>query len=202
MSKSGISMYDDFEKVKANHVPLSPLSFLPRAASFYPDKEAVVYGNRHYTWAQTYERCKRLASAINKLGVSKGDTVSVIATNTPEMVEAHFGIAMAGAVLNSINVRLDSDTIAYILNHSEAKILISDTGFSTSVKEALKQVENKNLIIIDIEDSQSGIKSETIGSMDYEKLLETGDPNYDWSLPDDEWDALSLNYTSGTSGKP
>ena len=202
MSKSGISMYDDFEKVKANHVPLSPLSFLPRAASFYPDKEAVVYGNRHYTWAQTYERCKRLASAINKLGVSKGDTVSVIATNTPEMVEAHFGIAMAGAVLNSINVRLDSDTIAYILNHSEAKILISDTGFSTSVKEALKQVENKNLIIIDIEDSQSGIKSESIGSMDYEKLLETGDPNYDWSLPDDEWDALSLNYTSGTSGKP
>ena len=202
MSKNGISMYDDFEKVKANHVPLSPLSFLPRAASFYPDKEAVVYGNRHYTWAQTYERCKRLASAINKLGVSKGDTVSVIATNTPEMVEAHFGIAMAGAVLNSINVRLDSDTIAYILNHSEAKILISDTGFSTSVKEALKQVENKNLIIIDIEDSQSGIKSETIGSMDYEKLLETGDPNYDWSLPDDEWDALSLNYTSGTSGKP
>ena len=169
MSKSGISMYDDFEKVKANHVPLSPLSFLPRAASFYPDKEAVVYGNRHYTWAQTYVRCKRLASAINKLGVSKGDTVSVIATNTPEMVEAHFGIAMAGAVLNSINVRLDSDTIAYILN---------------------------------IEDSQSGIKSETIGSMDYEKLLETGDPNYDWSLPDDEWDALSLNYTSGTSGKP
>ena len=202
MSKNGISMYDDFEKVKANHVPLSPLSFLPRAASFYPDKEAVVYGNRHYTWAQTYERCKRLASAINKLGVCKGDTVSVIATNTPEMVEAHFGIAMAGAVLNSINVRLDSDTIAYILNHSEAKILISDTGFSTSVKEALKQVENQNLIIIDIEDSQSGIKSETIGSMDYEKLLETGDPNYDWSLPDDEWDALSLNYTSGTSGKP
>ena len=105
---------DDFEKVKANHVPLSPLSFLPRAASFYPDKEAVVYGNRHYTWAQTYERCKRLASAINKLGVSKGDTVSVIATNTPEMVEAHFGIAMAGAVLNSINVRLDSDTIASV----------------------------------------------------------------------------------------
>ena len=147
MSKNGISMYDDFEKVKANHVPLSPLSFLPRAASFYPDKEAVVYGNRHYTWAQTYERCKCLASAINKQGVSKGDTVSVIATNTPEMVEAHFGIAMAGAVLNSINVRLDSDTIAYILNHSDAKVLVVDRQLHKEVKKALKSIENKIIII-------------------------------------------------------
>jgi len=195
-------MYDDFEKVKANHVPLSPLTFLPRAANLYPNKDAVVYGNRKYTWKQCYERCIRLASSITKLGITKGDTVSVIATNTPEMVEAHYGIAMAGAVLNSINVRLDPDTIAYILDHSEAKVLISDTGFSSSVSEALKKIQNKDLIIIDIEDDQAESNNNSIGSMNYEDLLETGDPDFNWSLPNDEWDALALNYTSGTSGKP
>ena len=202
MSKNGISMYDDFEKVKANHVPLSPLSFLPRAASFYPDKEAVVYGNRHYTWAQTYERCKLLASAINKLGVSKGDTVSVIATNTPEMVEAHFGIAMAGAVLNSINVRLDSDTIAYILNHSEAKVLVVDRQLHLEVKKALKMIDKK-IIIIDINDKYADqSKLEKIGEFEYEDFLNTGDENYDWKMPEDEWQAISLSYTSGTTGNP
>ena len=202
MNNKSKSMYDDFEKVKANHVPLSPLSFLPRAANLYPHKDAVVYGNRKYTWKQCYERCIRLASSITKLGITKGDTVSVIATNTPEMVEAHYGIAMAGAVLNSINVRLDPDTIAYILDHSEAKVLISDTGFSSSVSEALKKIQNKNLIIIDIEDDQAESNNNSIGSMNYEDLLETGDPDFNWSLPNDEWDALALNYTSGTSGKP
>ena len=202
MENKSTSMYDDFKKVKANHVPLSPLTFLPRAASLYPKNEAVVYGKRSYTWSECYERCKRLASGITKLGAGKGDTVSVIATNTPEMVEAHYGIAMAGAVLNSINVRLDSDTIAYILDHSEAKILISDSGFSASVKDALKKIQNKNLIIIDIEDEQAEGSSKSIGTMNYEDLLKTGDPNFKWSLPNDEWDALALNYTSGTSGKP
>ena len=202
MENKSTSMYDDFKKVKANHVPLSPLTFLPRAASLYPENEAVVYGKRSYTWSECYERCKRLASGITKLGASKGDTVSVIATNTPEMVEAHYGIAMAGAVLNSINVRLDSDTIAYILDHSEAKILISDYRFSKSVKDALRKIQNKNLIVIDIEDEQAEGSSKSIGTMNYEDLLKTGDPNFNWSLPNDEWDALALNYTSGTSGKP
>ena len=139
MNNTSNRMYSTFKKVKANHVALSPLSFLPRAANLFPNKDAVVYGDRRYSWSQCYKRCRSLASAISKLDVSTGDTVSVIAANTPEMVEAHYGIAMAGAVLNSINVRLDADTIAYILDHSEAKILITDTGFSPSVKEAIKK---------------------------------------------------------------
>ena len=202
MNNTPNSMYSTFKKVKANHVALSPLSFLPRAANLFPNKDAVVYGDRRYSWSQCYKRCRSLASAISKLGVSTGDTVSVIAANTPEMVEAHYGIAMAGAVLNSINVRLDADTIAYILDHSEAKILITDTGFSPSVKEAIKKIENKKLIIVDIVDMQAEGDKTTLGTMNYEEFLLTGDPNFKWSLPDDEWNALSLNYTSGTSGKP
>ena len=202
MNKTSNNIYSSFKKVKANHVALSPLSFLPRAANLFPNKDAVVYGDRRYSWSQCYKRCRSLASAISKLGVSTGDTVSVIAANTPEMVEAHYGIAMAGAVLNSINVRLDADTIAYILDHSEAKILITDTGFSPSVKEGIKKIENKKLIIIDIVDMQAEGDKTTLGTMNYEELLLTGDTNFKWSLPDDEWNALSLNYTSGTSGKP
>ena len=196
------NMYDVFKKTEANYVQLSPLSFLPRVANIFPDKDGVIYGNRKYTWKNVYDRCKKLASSLQLKGIKKGDTVSVIAANTPEMVEAHYGIAMIGAVLNSINIRLDPNTISYILKHSEAKMLITDTGFSPNVKKALEILDNKDLIIIDILDLQADGDKTRLGILTYEELLETGDPNFNWSLPEDEWDALSLNYTSGTSGKP
>ena len=195
-------MYDVFKKNDANYVQLSPLSFLPRVANIFPNKDAVIYGERKYSWKNVYDRCRQLASSLQLKGIKKGDTVSVIAANTPEMIEAHYGIAMIGAVLNSINIRLDANTIAYILEHSEAKILITDTGFYPSVKKAIEILGKKDLIIIDIVDLQSDADKTQLGKMNYEELLSTGDPNFNWSLPDDEWDALSLNYTSGTSGKP
>ena len=199
---SAKGMYDVFEKVEANHVSLSPLSFLPRVADIFPNRNAIIYENRKYSWSEFYTRCRQLASSLKKIGVSKGDTVSVLAANTPEMIEAHYGIAMAGGVLNSINIRLDSETIAYILEHSEAKVLITDTGFSSTVKKALARLGNKSLKVIDIIDNQANSNKTTLGNLDYEELLSTGDTYFKWSLPEDEWDALSLNYTSGTSGKP
>ena len=202
MSENQKNMYDVFKKTEANYVQLSPLSFLPRVANIFPHKEAVLYGSRKYNWQTVYNRCRQLASSLKLKGIKKGDTVSVIAANTPEMVEAHYGIAMIGAILNSINIRLDANTIAYILEHSEAKVLITDTGFYQTVKKALEILGKKDLIIIDILDLQSDADKTQLGEMTYEELLETGDPNFLWSLPDDEWDALSLNYTSGTSGKP
>ena len=202
MSENQKNMYDVFKKNDANYVQLSPLSFLPRVANIFPNKDAVIYGERKYSWKNVYDRCRQLASSLQLKGIKKGDTVSVIAANTPEMIEAHYGIAMIGAVLNSINIRLDANTIAYILEHSEAKILITDTGFYPSVKKALEILGKKDLIIIDIVDLQSDADKTQLGKMNYEELLSTGDPNFNWSLPDDEWDALSLNYTSGTSGKP
>ena len=202
MSENQKNMYDVFKKNDANYVQLSPLSFLPRVANIFPNKDAVIYGERKYSWKNVYDRCRQLASSLQLKGIKKGDTVSVIAANTPEMIEAHYGIAMIGAVLNSINIRLDANTIAYILEHSEAKILITDTGFYPSVKKAIEILGKKDLIIIDIVDLQSDADKTQLGKMNYEELLSTGDPNFNWSLPDDEWDALSLNYTSGTSGKP
>ena len=202
MSNPPNQMYNIFEKVEANHVPLSPLSFLPRVANIFPNRTAVIYGNRKYSWIEFYNRCRRLASSIKKLGISKGDTVSVIAANTPEMIEAHYGISMAGAVLNSINIRLDSKTIAYILEHSEAKMLITDTAFSSTVKESITLLEKKDLIVVDIIDDQANVGKTNLGNINYEDLLKTGDSHFQWSLPEDEWDAISLNYTSGTSGKP
>ena len=190
------NMYNVFEKAKANHVSLSPLSFLPRVAKIFPDRIAVVYEDRNYTWKQFYNRCKRLASSLKKQGIKKGDTVSVIAANTPEMIEAHYGIAMIGAVLNSINIRLDSDTIAYILEHSEAKMLISDTGFSSTVKNALSILNNKDLIVVDIIDEQSNSDKTLLGKLNYEELLAKGSDDFDWSLPEDEWDALSSQQKS------
>lgn len=202
MSENQKNMYDVFKKNDANYVQLSPLSFLPRVANIFPNKDAVIYGERKYSWKNVYDRCRQLASSLQLKGIKKGDTVSVIAANTPEMIEAHYGIAMIGAVLNSINIRLDANTIAYILEHSEAKILITDTGFYPSVKKALEILGKKDLIIIDILDLQADSDKTQLGEMNYEELLSTGDPNFNWSLPEDEWDALSLNYTSGTSGKP
>ena len=193
--------FDQFEKQAANYVPLTPLSFLPRTALMFGDKPSVIYGNRHYSWAQTYERCKRLASALTKAGLQKHDTVAVMAANTPELVECHFGVPMAGGVLNTINIRLDAQTIAYILNHGEARFLLTDTGFSAQIKTALAEIGRDDITVIDIIDTQADA-GEMLGAQDYEAFLESGDPEFDWQMPQDEWDPITLNYTSGTSGKP
>ncbi len=194
--------YDVFDKTAANYVSLSPLSFLPRAAKVFPNREAVVYGNRRYSWSEVYQRCRRLASALSLHGIGRGDTVAVMASNTPEMIEAHYGIAMAGGVLNAINVRLEPDTVAYILEQGEAKALIVDTGFAATIGPALEKLGREDILVVDIVDFQSSDDKTRLGSLDYETLLAEGDPSFDWSLPADEWDALSLNYTSGTSGRP
>lgn len=194
--------FDVFEPNDANYTPLTPLSFIKRTAMMFGDRSAVVYGNRRYTWAETYARCCRLAGALNAAGIGKNDTVAILSANTPEMVEAHFGVAMAGAVLNTINTRLDADTIAYILNHGEARAFIIDGELSSAGAQALKAAENPDLLVIDICDHQANATPETHGSIEYEAFLETGAPDYEWQMPDSEWDAMCLNYTSGTTGRP
>ena len=194
----------NLDKNSANFVPLSPLSFISRVKDIYPNYDSLVYGNRNYTWLETYNRCTKFASALAKKGITKGSTVSIIAANTPELFEAHYSIPMTGGVINTINTRLDAETIAYILDHSDAKLLITDTQFSPTMKKAL-QIYGKNIPIIDIHDDQAIFKDgegEQIGEMTYEEFLQTGDDNYNWSLPEDEWQAISLSYTSGTTGKP
>ena len=194
----------DLNKNKANYVPLTPLSFITRAKDIYPNYESVVYGNRSYTWLQTYNRCTKFASALTKKGIGLGSTVSIIAANTPELLEAHYSIPMTGGVVNTINTRLDAQTIAYILEHSDAKLLITDTQFSPTIKKALS-IYGKKIPIIDIHDDQAIFKEgegEKIGDWTYEEFLKTGDDNFNWSFPEDEWQAISLSYTSGTTGKP
>ncbi len=194
----------NLDKNSANFVPLSPLSFITRVKDIYPNYDSLVYGKRSYTWLETYKRCTKFASALANKGITKGSTVSIIAANTPELFEAHYSIPMTGGVINTINTRLDADTIAYILDHSDAKLLITDTQFSPTMKKALK-IYGKNITIIDIHDDQAIFKDgegEQIGEMTYEEFLQTGDDNYNWSLPEDEWQAISLSYTSGTTGKP
>ena len=188
------------DKNPANYVPLSPLSFIKRTAATFPNRLAVAHGKRRYSWDQTYERSRRLASALANRGIGKGDTVAVMLTNTPEMVEAHHGVPMTGAVLNALNFRLDAATIAFILEHGEAKALITDSEFSATIKQALAAL-GRELLVIDVEDSE-GPGGEHVGETDYESFLEGGDPAFEWSLPDDEWDAIALNYTSGTTGNP
>lgn len=192
--------FEAMEKNGANYEPLSPLSFLRRTADIFPDRTAVLYGERQYDWATFYRRVRRLASALQKHGIGKGDTVSILAANTPEMIEAHFGIPMIGAVLNTINIRLEAETIAHILTDSDAQVLIVDTAFSAVAEAALKTVPQK-ILIIDIDDP-AGPGGERIGRLDYEAFLEEGDPDFAWHGPADEWQALALNYTSGTSGRP
>ena len=192
------------DKNKANYIALSPLSFITRAKDIYPNYDSVVYGNRSYTWLQTYNRCTKFASALTKQGIGLGSTVSIIAANTPELLEAHYSIPMTGGVVNTINTRLDAETIAYILDHSDAKILITDTQFSPTIKKALS-IYGKKIPIIDIHDDQAIFKDgegEKIGDWTYEEFLKTGEDNFNWSLPKDEWQAISLSYTSGTTGKP
>jgi len=200
---SGANIFDEnLGKTPANHQPLSPLSFLERSARVYPNKESVVHGDRRYTWAQTFNRAKHLASALIKRGVSKGDTVAVMLPNIPEMFECHFAVPVTGAVLNALNYRLDAENIAFILNHGEAKFLITDTEFSTIVKDALSQVGRDDITVIDVDDAQAEVRGDRLGAMDYEAFLLEGDEDFVWRLPNDEWDAISLNYTSGTTGNP
>ena len=192
----------NLEKNNANFIPLTPLSFLERAKDIYPNYEALVYETRSYTWMQVYKRCVKFASALEKIGIGKGDTVSVMAFNTPEIFEAHYSVPMTGAVLNTINVRLDAKTVAYILNHSEAKVFIVDRQLHSIIQKALTNVEKKP-IIIDIQDDFADQKLlNKIGEQEYENFLNSGDENYIWKRPKDEWDAISLNYTSGTTGNP
>ncbi|MDX1400562.1 MAG: AMP-binding protein [Kiloniellales bacterium] len=190
----------------ANFTPLSPLSFLRRCRDIYTARPAVIYGNRRYSWADVYERTVRLAAALAARGVRRGDTVSIIAANTPELFEAHFAVPMAGAVLNTINTRLDPDTIAYILGHGEAKLLIADTQFSPAVKAALGEMGQKAPPVIDIVDEMAQFRpgeGKRLGNLTYEELLSEGEGGIPAALlPDREWDTIALNYTSGTSGRP
>ncbi len=193
------------EKNPANFIPLSPLSYIVRTKDIYPNKTSLRYGKRTYTWLETYKRSVQLASALNKSGIEKGDVVSVISPNIPEMFEAHHGVPMAGAILNAINTRLDHETIAYIFDHAETKAIICDRQFSPTVKKAAIAAGKQDLLIIDIIDHEApeyAGDDYKFGSMDYEEFIATGDEDYQWSMPEDEWDNLALNYTSGTSGRP
>ena len=192
----------NLDKNDANYVPLSPLTFLERTKDIYPNYEAVVYESRSYTWKEVYKRCVKFASALDKLGVKTGDTVSIMAFNTPEIFEAHYSIPMVGAVINAINTRLDPNTVSYILEHSDAKVLIVDRQFHEVIAKALKNVKNK-ITIIDIDDKDTDTSSfKNIGELEYESFLSSGDENYEWKKPKDEWQAISLGYTSGTTGNP
>src|SRR6267378_6984210 len=191
-------------KNAANFVPLSPIGFLLRSAAVYPNRVAVIHGARRYAWHQALERCRRLASALAMRGIGRGDTVALMAQNTPEAFEAHFAVPMAGAVLNALNIRLDADTIAFILKHGEAKVLITDGEFAPVIGRALAKLDRKPLVI-DIADplGPGGADGgERLGEIDYETLLAEGDPRFAELTPADEWDAIALNYTSGTTGNP
>ncbi len=196
------SIYDShLDRNPANYAALSPLSLLARAADVYPDRPSVIHGRKRFSWAETAARSRRLASALVARGVGKNDTVAIMGANTPEMYEAAFGVPMAGAVLNTLNVRLDAATIAHCLDHGEASVLLSDSEFSATVKEALALL-GRDILVIDIIDSEAGVVGGELGETDYESFIGGGDPDFQWSLPQDEWDAISLNYTSGTTGNP
>ncbi|RKJ94490.1 acyl-CoA synthetase [Alicycliphilus denitrificans] len=198
------SMYDqNLPRNEANHAPLSPLSFIERTAEVYPDRLAIVHGGLRQTWGQTYARCRRLASSLRAAGIGKNDTVAVMLPNTPPMVEAHFGVPMAGAVLNALNTRLDPETIAFMLDHGEARAVIVDPEFAPVMAKALALRQSKApLLLIDVEDAVYGAAAERLGTQTYEEFLAAGDPQFAWELPGDEWDAIALNYTSGTTGNP
>ncbi|HZT51661.1 MAG TPA: acyl-CoA synthetase [Stellaceae bacterium] len=188
------------ERNAANHVPLTPLDFIARTAAVFPDRLAVVHGTRRYSWAESYRRCRRLASALKRRGIGKNDTVAVMGANTPELFEAHFGVPMAGAVLNALNIRLDEAAIAFILDHSEAKLLLTDREFAGVVEPALARLKRRPQVI-DIDDAAAPA-GKRLGDATYEQLIAEGDPDAAWDKPGDEWDAISLNYTSGTTGNP
>ena len=187
-------------KNAANFTPLTPLSFIERTARVFPDRTAVIHGETQRTWADTYQRCIKLAAALNNRGIRKGDTVAMMLPNVPAALEAHFGVPMCGAVLNALNIRLDAKTIAFILDHGEAEILLTDKEFSDTIKKALSLCKSKPLVI-DVEDALFP-DGELLGEIEYEAFLAEGNANYEWQYPENEWDAISLNYTSGTTGNP
>jgi fatty-acyl-CoA synthase len=183
-----------------NHIALSPLSFIERTASVYPHYPAVIHGSIRRDWSETYARCRRLASALAGRGIGKGDTVAVMLPNIPAMLEAHFGVPMIGAVLNTLNVRLDAEAIAFMLQHGEAKVLIADREFHEVIHAAVGMLDHPPLVI-DVDDPEYG-EGQAVSDLDYEALLAEGDPAFAWQWPADEWQAISLNYTSGTTGNP
>ena len=194
--------YDiDLDRNPANFQPLTPLTFLERAASVFPDHTAIIHGPLRRSYAEFYARARRLASALDQRGVKRGDTVSALLANTPAMLEAHYGVPMTGAVLNTINTRLDAAIVAFTLDHAETKVLIVDREFSRVAKEALAHAKVKPMVI-DYDDPEFSGAGERIGAIEYEDFIATGDPGFLWSMPGDEWDAITLNYTSGTTGDP
>ena len=196
------SAYDiGLDRNPANHQPLTPLQFLERSAAVFPDHPAVIHGALRRPYRDLYARSRRLASALARRGIGKGDTVSAMMANTPGMVECHYGIPMCKAVLNALNTRLDAAIIAFTLDHADSKVVIVDREFSKVMAEALKLAKVKPLVI-DYDDPEYAGPGERLGAIDYEAFLAGGDPDYAWSMPDDEWDAISLNYTSGTTGDP
>ncbi|WP_345792034.1 acyl-CoA synthetase [Thauera sp. JM12B12] len=203
MSESGQSPYAvGLEKNAANYVALTPLTFIERSAYVYPDRVAVIHGARRLTWRESYARARRLASALKQLGVGKGDTVAAILNNTPEMFEAHFGVPACGAVLNTINTRLDAEAVAFILNHGEAKVLLTDREYSRMVKKAIELAGRADMIVVDVDDPEYSGPGERVGTHEYEALLAEGSEDFVFEQPADEWEAISLNYTSGTTGNP
>jgi len=194
------SPYDASHLTKnaANFAALTPLAFLPRAAAVYPDKLAVIHGAFRFTYRQLYDRCRRLASALRRRGVGRGDTVAIMAPNVPALLEAHYGVPMAGAVLNALNYRLDAHSIAFALEHAQAKLLIADREFAPVVRDALRAL-NRPLPLVEIDD---GVGGSLLGGTDYEPFLAEGDPPAEWAMPQDEWEPIALNYTSGTTGNP
>ena len=197
-----VNAYDvNLGKTEANYQPLTPLVFLERSAKVFPDHTAIIHGSRHYSYAEFYARARRLASVLAAWDVGVGDTVSVMLANTPPMLEAHYGAPMLGAVLHSINTRLDAEAIAFMLDHAGTKVLIADTEFTPTLKAALVLAKAKPLIV-NYQDLECGVEGTRLGEIDYEEFLASGNPDFDWKMPSDEWNAITLNYTSGTTGNP
>ena len=202
MTASDASPYEQhLDRNAANHTALTPLGFLERAAAVFPQRISAIHGARRYTWSETYVRARRLASALARRGIGAGDTVAFMAPNIPELMEAHFGVPMCGAVLNALNTRLDAATVAFILEHGEAKVLVTDREFAPTVRSALGMLQ-RSILVVDIDDPEYGGDGERLGTLDYEVLLAEGDGSYAWTPPRDEWQAIALNYTSGTTGNP
>ncbi|MGB8108395.1 MAG: AMP-binding protein, partial [Pseudolabrys sp.] len=194
--------YDiDLDRNPANYQPLTPLGFLERAAAVFPDRTAIIHGPMRRSYADFYARARRLGSALSERGIKRGDTVSVFLANTPAMLECHYGVPMCQGVLNTLNTRLDAAIIAFSLDHADAKVVITDREYSKVMEDALALCKAKPLII-DYDDPEYTGSGERLGSIEYEEFIAQGDPGYAWKMPDDEWDAITLNYTSGTTGDP
>ncbi|MEM8687630.1 MAG: acyl-CoA synthetase [Pseudomonadota bacterium] len=191
----------DLDKRPANYQPLTPISFLERSAMVFPDRTAIIHGDQHFTYSQFYDRSRKLASVLARHGIAKGDTVSAMLSNTPPMLECHYGVPMTGGVLHAINTRLDAANVAFMLDHANTKILITDREFAPTIAEALK-LADVNPLVVDYDDPEFAQDGDLLGATEYEAFIADGDPAFSWSPPDDEWQSCSLNYTSGTTGNP